>query len=66
MPRLQLGDALKLDDGLVHMVTLVAGSRAWLRCGGSSIPSDVTGWRLDEKAVSCLGCMRIKREEGEE
>lgn len=62
MPRLGEGDALKLDDGLVHSVTLVAGSRAWLGCSGSSIPSDVTGWRLDERVVTCLRCMRRREE----
>lgn len=66
MPRLALGDVVTLDDGLAHGVSLVAGLRAWLRCGGSSIPSDVTGWRLDSPVVTCLRCMRRKHEEGEE
>ncbi len=66
MPTLVTGNVVKLDDGLAHVVTLHAGSRAWLRCGGSSIPSDVTGWRLDSPVVTCLRCMRRKREEGEE
>lgn len=50
------GDAVQLDDGLVHLIASVYSDSAMTPCRNRTFPRTLSDWRRAE-VVTCIECM---------